>query len=332
MNLQIGNKIITTPLLDIVYYLQKELKSYNGKLQDVIDKGNNIVVTCPNNDHKGGHEGHPSCQIYNSDIDEGIPLGIVHCFSCGFKCTFPQFVGYCFDEDEQFGNEWLLQNCDTAFLSQSFILPEIVIDKKSKSVVYMDEKELQKYSYYHNYMWKRKLTREVVDLFDVGYDKDTDMLVFPVRDERGNLLWVTKRSVSTKRFEIPENVDKPVYLLYYIKKHNIKTCVVTEAQIDALTSWSYGVPCVATMGTPSKQQMRQLNESGIRTFITMFDNDLAGKQFELIFNNLIRKDVFVYNVKIPSPYKDINDLDETTFCQVLYQNGLDINSLKRQVK
>lgn len=332
MDLIINNKVITTPLVDILYFLREQLKQYNNKITDIVDKGKNIVVTCPCDEHKGGHESHPSCQIYNDDTNDELPLGVVHCFSCGFKATFPQFVGYCFDEDEEFGNRWLLDNCDVSFISQTLKLPKIEITSSKPIIHYMDENELQKYSYYHNYMWKRKLSKDIVDLFDVGYDKDSDMLVFPVRDENANLLWVTKRSVKTKRFEIPENVDKPVYLLYYLKQHNIDTCIVTEAQIDALTSWSFGVPCVATMGPPSKLQMSKLNKSGIRTFITMFDNDLAGKQFEIIFNNLIRKDVFVYNIKIPNPYKDINDLDKDTFSKILFQNGLNIDTLTYHFK
>lgn len=33
-------------------------------------------------------------------------------------------------------------------------------------------------------MWKRKLSKEVVDRFEVGYDPKQNMLIFPVRDEK----------------------------------------------------------------------------------------------------------------------------------------------------
>ena len=44
-NLIISNRIITTPIIEILHKVQSELK--NGKLSDIIDKGENVVCSCP---------------------------------------------------------------------------------------------------------------------------------------------------------------------------------------------------------------------------------------------------------------------------------------------
>ena len=65
-------------------------------------------------------------------------------------------------------------------------------------------------------MWERKLSKEVVDRFRVGYDPQRRMLTFPVWDEKGHLVMITGRSVQTKMFHIDKEVDKPVYLLNFM--------------------------------------------------------------------------------------------------------------------
>ena len=53
----------------ILFQLQSELSSYNGKLKEIGRRnGQNINVTCPCNEHKGGFERHPSCQIFADRI------------------------------------------------------------------------------------------------------------------------------------------------------------------------------------------------------------------------------------------------------------------------
>lgn len=309
MDLRIGNKIIVTPMEQILLQLQRELKNYNGKLKDIQPrKGQNINVTCPNNDHKGGFERHPSCQVFADPDDEFTELGQTHCFSCGLAMKLPKFIGYCFDENEEFGKEWLLLRCETVFISDINYLPEIVLEKKQEEQPVLDESELKKYEYYHEYMWKRKLTKEIVDRFEVGYDPKQNMLIFPVRDERGILRFITGRSVVSHRFMIPEDVDKPVYLLYYMLDNNIKRVAVAESQINALYMNSLGIPCVGLFGTGSYKQIETLKKSGIGIFDLYFDGDLSGDKGIDRFIKNIGNDKIV-NIHLLPRGKDVNDLN-----------------------
>lgn len=305
MHLIINKKAIITPIDQILKQLQRELT--NGKLKDIgYPKGTNIPVTCPS--HKDGMERHPSCMVFTDMDDKDTEYGFCHCFTCGYAKPLPKFIEDCFGEyNDNFGEEWLLERCSTAFIQEADYLQPIEIDKKRTEVNTMDESILSKYQYYHDYMWYRKLSKEVVDLFEVGFDPDTNMITFPVRDDKGRLLFVTARSVATKFFKIPDDIQKPVYLLYYIKQHNIKSIAVCESQINALYMWSLGIPAVCLFGTGTPYQYDLLIKSGVVCFNLYFDGDEAGQKGARRFKRAMRDDMIVSEFILP-PGKDVNDL------------------------
>ena len=310
MDLIVRGKIIDTPISVILNTLRKEIN--NGKLRDVCEEvRDNIAVTCPV--HKMGAERKPSCQVYCSRENDNVEYGKCHCFTCGFTATLPQFVNVCFEEDDpEFGEEWLSERFGTSYSDNALFLPEIVLNRNKQKKKVIPESRLNSFDYYDPYMWKRRLTKEVVDKFRIGYDPKSDMVTFPVWDENGNLVMMTYRSTKDKRFHIERDSDKPVYLLNFIKDENISTVYVCESQINALTLWSYGYPAVALFGTGSRYQYEILNRSHIRNYVLCFDGDEAGdKGIDRFYKN-IRKDVFVSYKKIPRG-KDVNDLSKEEF-------------------
>lgn len=315
MELIVNNTYIKGDLKNILC----KIKVDTGKpfFKEVEEDGNNLRVTCPR--HKRGRENKPSCYIYRYRKNPNVKFGTVHCFSCGYSVQLPQMVADCFERDLDFANNWLVDNFGEERSSED-LGEEISLTKKPPT--FLDEKILENYNFYHPYMWERKLSKEVVDKFKVGYDKETNSLTFPVYNENNRLVLITKRSVSTKHFHIDKNGEKPVYLLNYMINNNIKAFIITEAQIDALTAWTYGFPCCATMGSPSKDQINSLNRSGVRHLITMFDNDEAGREFTNTINKHINKDILVSNIKIRGSKKDINDLTKEEFWNYLKEIGL----------
>ena len=309
--LVIGHRAIDTDLGTILRKIQSELT--NGKLRDIINKGDNYVVTCPF--HKDGKEHKPSCQLYCGETKD-ISFGTFHCFSCDEKGSLAKFVGACFDQDEDFGTEWLLDRFGNTYVDSTPDMQPIVIgQKKVKNT--SSAPDLSGMENYHPYMTKRKLTEQVIDEFQIKYNPKLQTIVFPVWDEDGNMTMLTQRSVNTKQFYIDSGVEKPVYLLNRVKDKNYPFVIITEAQIDALTCWGYGVPACAFIGLGSDKQYDILNRNRIKCWVTMFDNDQAGRDATQRFNRMIRKDLFVVNVKIPDGRKDINDLSEEEFNQLL---------------
>ena len=315
--MEVNNHVILDDTQDILIELRKQLE-LNGvkRFAKFIDSGNNIQTNCPF--HKEGQERKPSFGINKK-------TGECHCFGCGWSGTLSEMISNCFGKDDfgVYGNKWLIRN----FLSVAVeSRPDIDVDfcrrKKitSETKKYISEQELDSYRYTHPYMYKRKLTDEIIDLFDIGYDKNTECITFPNRDINGNCLFVARRSVKTKFFNYPQDVEKPVYGLYEcnicaktIKNWFPDEIIICESMIDALTCWVYGRYAVALNGTGNENQFKTLRNMPNRKFILATDMDEAGlKARERIRQSLGNKIVteYVWDINVA---KDINDMSKEYF-------------------
>lgn len=315
--MEVNNHVILDDTQDILIELRKQLE-LNGvkRFAKFIDSGNNIQTNCPF--HKEGQERKPSFGINKN-------TGECHCFGCGWSGTLSEMISNCFGKDDfgAYGNKWLIRN----FLSVAVeSRPDIDVDfcrrKKitSETKKYISEQELDSYRYTHPYMYKRKLTDEIIDLFDIGYDKNTECITFPNRDINGNCLFVARRSVKTKFFNYPQDVEKPVYGLYEcnicaktIKNWFPDEIIICESMIDALTCWVYGKYAVALNGTGNENQFKTLRNMPNRKFILATDMDEAGlKARERIRQSLGNKLVteYVWDINVA---KDINDMNKEYF-------------------
>ena len=316
MDLILNKKIIQTPIYPLLFVLRDELSAEGiSKLKSIQNKGDNARITCPV--HKYGNENHPSCSVLLTDTKD-LPKGFVSCFTCGYRATFDKFVSDCFNlnDNGEFGEEWILNHSDYAFPTELRHLPHLpeTLNKKrseDKQVEYVSDSELEKYRFYHPYMWKRKLTPEIVDKFDIGYDKDTNSITFPVYDNNGHCLFVIRRNVDKKLFQIPEGITKAIFGLNQISP-DISKVIICESAFNALTCWVYGKPAVALFGTGTKEQIDTLLKSHIRHFVLAFDGDNAGKRATIKFNKALNKTKIVTEYHLP-PGKDINDLSKEEF-------------------
>lgn len=306
----IDNCIIREDIKAILSELKKTL--INGKLKDIRYDGDNVRVTCPNHEHKNGHESTPSCDIYVGDSDK-VVWGTSHCFSCGFKAQLYDFIAEAADKSAAWARKWLKENfTETELESGSLIIDDpIILNKKTSSNNKLKESDLDAFQSWHPYLQKRKLSREVCKRYQVKYDPKTECIVFPVRDIKGKLSFLTRRSVNSKKFIIDKEADKDVYLLYDAIKNKSREVYVCESQINALTLESWGYKAVALFGTGSENQYNILKTSGILKYNLCFDGDSAGKsgitRFIKNMNN-----VFITIIDIPIN-KDVNDLTKEEF-------------------
>ena len=315
--MEVNNHVILDDTQDILIELRKQLE-LNGvkRFAKFIDSGKNIQTNCPF--HKEGQERKPSFGINKN-------TGECHCFGCGWSGTLSEMISNCFGKDDfgVYGNKWLIRN----FLSVAVeSRPDIDVDfcrrKKitSETKKYISEQELDSYRYTHPYMYKRKLTDEIIDLFDIGYDKNAECITFPNRDINGNCLFIARRSVKTKFFNYPQDVEKPVYGLYEcnicaktIKNWFPNEIIICESMLDALTCWVYGKYAVALNGTGNENQFKTLRNMPNRKFILATDMDEAGlKARERIRQSLGNKLVteYVWDINVA---KDINDMNKEYF-------------------
>lgn len=324
--IKVGDTIITEDVEHILTELKRQLE-INGikRFAKFIRTNNNIQTNCPF--HKDGQEKKPSFGV--STID-----GMCHCFGCGWKGTLPEMISNVFGKDDfgVFGGQWLIRNFVSIEVENR---PELDLNfSRSKTIEqqeFVSEATLSKYRVYHSYMYKRKLTNPIIELFDIGYNEETQSITFPVRDINGNCLFVAERSVNTKFFHYPSGVEKPVYGLYEIervKQQMLKNLlsmsgvsdlnfgeeiIVCESMIDALTCWVYGKPAVALNGLGNALQMKQLREMPTRKFILATDMDEAGLNARQFIKAALKNKIvteYRWDLKIA---KDINDMSKDYF-------------------
>lgn len=304
--LRIDNYIVDTPLLDIVYDLQRTLT--NGKLKDISAKDDDIKITCPSDDHDGGHESNPDCHINLKD-DNDVPYGFFHCFACGAKGPFYRFVAECFSATDDYGKKWLIKH----YGKKSYDVLNIAepIDTKVKTVKHiLPENMFDSFQHYCPYLAKRKLSRDICEMFGVRYDPKYRQVIFPVRDPKGNLTMTARRNIDTKVFYMDKDAEKEVYCLDFIIKNKIDTCLITEGPFDCLTAYEYGFPAIATLGAISDYQIEQINKSGIKNLYLCMDNDAAGKSFARKLQTRLSKKIITNYVQFPAGKKDINEMSK----------------------
>lgn len=309
MSLMVNNKIIKTPVKDIIELLRQQcFVNHLDRLRNIEIKSNNIRITCPF--HSDGHERTPSCEILLEDKGS-TPAGTVHCFGCGYRASLVKFIANCLNISYKQATEWILSVSNYDIIQSTRDISEIELKLDTEDVeeeipeVSIDE--LKQYDYIHPYMFERKLTDDIIKKFDVGYDPKTDSLTFPVYVD-GKCVFVAKRRVKYKRFDLPELKNKPIYGLDYITDNEFIIC---EGVIDALTCWSYGKQAVALFGTSSDYQLKILNNVRQRKLVIGTDGDEAGdKAARRIAKALTNK--LVTRLDIPKG-KDINDLSKEEF-------------------
>lgn len=297
--------------LTIIEALQAEIHAKGiNKLNSVKKSHDNIMVSCPNPAHKGGAERKPSCGILT--VDKGKDkAGTAHCFACGYVASLEEFVSNCFGLEDAgvYGRNWLLKKFS---LGDSAVRApiELNLSRVKPTATYVTEEELDKYRYVHPYMYKRKLTDEIIEKFDVGYDENTLCLTFPVWDAKGNCVFVARRSVKTKFFNYPRDVFKPIYALNFLGMKD-RSVIVCESIINALTCWCYGVPAIALIGTGNYEQYKILKACGVRKFVLALDGDEAGYKARARFRRYVTGKM-VTDLVIPDG-QDINDFEEEDF-------------------
>ena len=309
-----GIKINVT-LEQLLYDLRLSLNQNGINLLNTIKPiGDNIMVTCPS--HKGGLEHKPSCGISTQDKykdDKVIPAGTVHCFTCGYTASLTEFISLCFGYKDGglFGNKWLKTNY--GFLPSNTRKVQLNIGQRRntrKELETLSEELLEGYRYTVDYMYKRGLTDDIIEQFDIGYDRKDKAITIPVPDLRGDVKWIQKRLIRYKQYLIPEGITKTDYLLgasEILKQHrNRETVYIVESPFNMLTCWENNIPAICLFGTGGGNQYNMLKELPIRHYVIALDPDEAGRKGSRRLVNELS------NHKILSKlcYQDSRDINE----------------------
>lgn len=302
---------VLTDVYHIMLTLQRELRLNGSPLLATIKPprdGVDLMVTCPY--HKHGMESRPSCGI-TTIAKPNVPVGTLYCFSCKTTASLPEVVSHCFGKHDGgvFGRNWIMEHfvsIEENSRGGFFTVPTREITKQEQE--YVSEEELESYRFVHPYLYKRGMTDKLIEMFDLGYDRQKRMVTFPIKDTNGKVLFVAKRSVDTKFFALPKDLEKPLCYLYEAKKYftDSKELYICESLFNALTMVKYGFPAIALLGTGTKEQVEALKSLDYRKYILCLDNDMAGRAgMDKLYKSLYKYKLI--NYFIAPVGKDIND-------------------------
>ena len=251
--IKINDTIIQADTEDMLKTLKAELYSKGiNRFAYFRRNGDNIQTSCPF--HKNGQERKPSFGV-NGEIDK------CHCFSCSWSGTIEEMISelYGYQDEGKFGKRWLIKRFNTVEIEtrpnimEGFnygrnnitirnksifgVSPNLYRDKQLKQdtgdnqrgIKEITEEELDKYRYIHPYMYSRGLTDEIIERFDIGYDRERKEITFPVRDIEGRCVFVAGRSVERKFFRLPKGIDKPIYCADKFRTGTYRTAYITES-------------------------------------------------------------------------------------------------------
>ena len=347
--IKLQDTIIQTDTQSVLDMLKFDLAQHGvNRFHQFRRNGENIQTSCPF--HKNGQERKPSFGV-NGEIDK------CHCFACGWAGTIEEMISelYGYQDEGKFGKRWLIKRFNTVEIEtrpnimEGFngrkinlykgIYKGIETTSKGKSgemgkagqgneyeknrdleegdKTVITEEELDSYRYIHPYLYERGLTDEIIERFDIGYDREREEITFPVRDIEGRCVFVAGRSTERKFFRLPQGLNKPLYQGYRFVDGSYKICYVTESFLNCLTCWKYDKPAIAMLGTGNKKQYEILNKLPVREYILAFDPDEAGRKATERF----RKNVHGKIIKelVYPDNRDINDLQEEFLnCKIIF--------------
>lgn len=319
--IKVGNVLITTPVISILQILKQELQTMGiQRLNRMVQGPSNIQVTCPV--HANGQERKPSCGISTRVVD-GYEAGTVHCFTCGYRATLPEFISTCFGrkDDGEFGKHWLARKFVSVEISERQPLElDFSRSRTQQQTQYISEQELDSYRYTHPYLYQRGMTDEIIEKYDLGYDRyfrlkddqnDIETITFPVRDINGNTLFIARRAIYQKLFHYPVEQDKPLYGIYELDK-TAKQVIVCESMFNALTCQVYGRQAIALLGLGTESQYKELAQLPCRELVIGLDPDSAGLRAGQKLKEKLKGKKIISFLDIPQG-KDINDLSEEEF-------------------
>jgi DNA primase len=170
---------------------------------------------------------------------------------------------------------------------------------------------LDRYHFRHPYLERRGISEAVQRLMRVGYDRTRQAVVIPWFNANGTLGNVKYRSVRSKTFWYEKGgrpIREMVYGLDVIYSRKIRRAAIIEAEVDAMTLMSAGIPAIATGGAAFSDFKRELiAKSPLEEVVLFRDNDTAGRKWR----NQAVAGLFPYiDVRIAlvsAAFKDVNE-------------------------
>ena len=168
-----------------------------------------------------------------------------------------------------------------------------------------------------SYYERRRVTKESVVKFGLGYSEKQDMTTIPIHSPDGILVGFVGRSIEGKEFKNTPGLPKSKILF---NLHRVKTSnkvYVVESSFDAIRLDQVGFSAVATLGANVSNTQIELLQRYFNNIIVIADNDEAGGNMKDKIIEKLKSRVSVIQLNIE--YKDIGDMDDAAIRNLDFQ-------------
>lgn len=254
--------------------------------------------------------------------------GLFFCFSCGKTADLIELVMH-FSNRTYFESVRFIKSKEV----ESDIVSEInqkLVDKEEWSEFDMsvinrlhDQALLSERA--KEYFIKRKISKESVIKFKLGYSENQDMVSVPVQNHEGLCVGFVARSIEGKDFKNTNKLPKSKLLFNLNRVRAASRVYVVESSFDAIRLDQLGFPAVATLGANVSSKQIELLNKYFSDIIIIADNDEAGGNMKERIVEKLGPSVTVIN--IDKQYKDIGDMDDKSIKELEYQFDKSILSM-----
>ncbi len=173
------------------------------------------------------------------------------------------------------------------------------------------------------YFEGRRLTRESVIKFDLGFSEKQDSVVIPMQSPDGMSIGFVARTIEGKEFKNTPGLPKSKILFNLHRVKASKIVYVVESSFDAIRLDQVGFPAVATLGANVSSSQIELLKRYFTGVVLVADNDDAGM---IMAERLTEKmGNLVTIIRPDKKYKDIGDMtdDEIRTLEFQFDNVID---------
>jgi DNA primase len=163
------------------------------------------------------------------------------------------------------------------------------------------------------YIFDRGFSKEILKKWEVGYDRSTQDIIFPARDEHGILLGIIRRSTTggikytnslgLQRKDFLYGLDKTI-----ISTGLKKRVFVVEGPLDTIWMAQAGLPAVGLLGANLADNQAKLLVKHFDIAIFTLDNDKAGQEGLLQAKKKLSDKMVVLKGVVLEGRKDVQEM------------------------
>lgn len=168
-----------------------------------------------------------------------------------------------------------------------------------------------------NYFNGRRINKESVIKFDLGYSEKQGSVTIPVHSPDGMCIGFVARTIEGKDFKNTPGLPKSKVLFNLHRVKSSSIVYVVESSFDAIRLDQVGFPAVATLGANVSVSQIRLLEKYFNNVVLIADNDEAGS---IMKDKLVEKlGHLVTVISLDKKYKDIGDMEDDDIKKLEFQ-------------